>query len=132
MKTLITERFAINGVLALLTLILAFHVLVVLGVVPSGIVWGGRIQNSSQLYTMEAVSIAINLLLLAMVAIKGGLLRVNLPPLFFKIFFWTMFALFLLNTVGNLLAVATLETILFTPITLLLSVFCFRLATSRA
>jgi hypothetical protein len=51
-----------------------------------------------------------------------------LSPVAEKIGLWLMFALFLLNTVGNLLSKNRYEKLIFTPITLLSAVFCLILA----
>ena len=40
-----------------------FHLLVLAGVIPFDIVWGGNLKDKTQLYLMEGVSIAINLLM---------------------------------------------------------------------
>ena len=79
----------------------------------------------------ESISIALNLTMLTLVAIKTGLLKINLKPNFLKVTFWLMAVLFALNTLGNLLAVNTLETLIFTPLTFILAVFSFRLALSK-
>ena len=61
-------------------------------------------------------------------AIYAGFLKLKLHQSILKITFWGMFVLFLFNTIGNLLALNNLETIIFTPLTALLSLFSLRLA----
>ena len=131
MKSLITERFALNGLLTIISLTIVFHVLVVLGVVPFQIVWGGRLQDRSQMLAFEAVSMGINLLMLAIVCVRAGVIRINVHPTLTRVIFWAMFGLFLLNTVGNIFSNNSLERIIFTPLTLILSIFCLRVAVSR-
>lgn len=128
MNNLLTTPRAARALLLILALVVGFHLLVLTGVIPFGIVWGGRLQSHEQMVQFETVSIGLNLLMLAVVAAAAGLLRVPLPGLVLKGALWLMTALFLLNTVGNVLAATALERLLFTPLTLLLAVLSCRLA----
>lgn len=127
-NNLITERLATNGILIILSSIIVFHVLVILGVIPFEIVWGGRIKDRSQMISFETASILLNLLMLTAVAISGGLIKIKINPMIIRSILWIMAFLFLLNTIGNLLSNNQLEKILFTPLTLVLLLFSFRLA----
>ncbi|MBL8019326.1 MAG: hypothetical protein JNM27_06655 [Leptospirales bacterium] len=121
-------RFAVNLMLAMLSLVVVFHLLVLIELIPYSIVWGGRIQDPLQMRTMEAVSLTVNLIMIAAIAVKGLGLRVSLSPTLIAIVLWLMVAIFALNTIGNLFAASRLETILFTPLTLIAAVLCFRIA----
>ena len=131
MKKLISERLAANSMLFILSAIVVFHFLIMAGIIPFEFVWGGQLKNQTEMLQFESVSIALNLLILALTAIKTGLLKINLKPTFLKVSFWLMTVLFTLNTFGNLLAVHTIETLIFTPLTFILAVFSFRLAISK-
>jgi len=131
MKTLISERFAANGLLAVLSLVIVFHLLVLLHVIPYTIVWGGRLTSDTQMVRFELTSIAINAFMLVVVAIRAGLLRVNVPPLLINIALWLMAGLFAVNTVANLASLNEFEKLAFTPLTLLLAVFSLRLALTK-
>ena len=126
-----TKRIAANGILLVLSLMVLFHVLVMVQVIPYGMVWGGRLENSSQMLLFEAISIAVNLLMLGAVAISAGMVKVKINRGLLKAALWTMFAVFLLNTIGNLLSNNETEKLIFTPLTLLLSLFSLRLAISK-
>ncbi len=131
MKKMISERFAVNGMLALLTLIVLFHMLVLTGIIPFTIIGGGRITNTAEMIRLELPAVLINLLMLGFVAVRAGLLRWNIPPKTFRIGFWVLFVIFFLNTFGNLLSVDTFEKMVFTPLTILLALFSLRLALHR-
>ncbi|MCR5889384.1 hypothetical protein LRS06_16735 [Hymenobacter sp. J193] len=128
MKHLLTTRVAATGVRIILSLVVVFHLLVLTGVIPFDIVWGGRLKSHSQMLRFEVVSIILNLLMLVVVAAASGALQGRVNGRLVKGALWVMMALFLVNTVGNLLANTTLERLLFTPLTLLLALFCCRLA----
>jgi hypothetical protein len=131
MENYFTQKMASWGLLFLLTLNLAFHLLVITGIIPFEIVWGGRLNNSSDMVKFETVSIVLNAMMLFVVAIHSGFFRVKLRHISVKFALWMMFVLFILNTVGNLFSVNSFEKMVFTPVTFLLAVFCFRLAIGK-
>ena len=124
----ISPRIATNGLLIIFSLVIFFHLLVLFGIIPFDMVWGGRLKDIDEMRRFEGVSIALNVLMLAIVAIYAGFLKLKLHQSILKITFWGMFVLFLFNTIGNLLALNNLETIIFTPLTAVLSLFSLRLA----
>jgi hypothetical protein len=126
-----TTRIATIVLMIILSLVVIFHLLVLLQVVPFEVVWGGRLQDPAQMLLFETISIAVNLIMLGVVAIKAGILKVKVKQTIIKIALWTMCGVFLLNTVGNLFSNNEMEKLIFTPITLLLSLFTLRLAVSK-
>ena len=131
MRKLISERLAINAMLVLLTLIVLFHVLVLTGIIPFTIIGGGRITTRAEMVRLEVPALLINLVMLLVVAARAGLVKWRINPTLFRVVFWVLFAVFLLNTLGNLLSTNTLEKLVFTPLTMLLALFSLRLAMSR-
>jgi hypothetical protein len=131
MENLNTTRLASYGLLLILSGVILFHIFVLSGLIPFAIVWGGRLQDTSQMLVFETISIAINLVMLAVAAIQAGMLKVKIRPGLIRTALWVMFALFLVNTLGNLFSNNELEKMLFTPLTGLLALFCLRLATSK-
>lgn len=127
-KRLISERVAAIGMLVLFSLVIIFHLLVLIGIIPSAIVWGGRLETREELITFELVSIVLNVLMLTVVGIKTNLVKITVNKTILKGIFWMMFVLFAVNTIGNLFAVSSWETTIFTPITFLLAMFSLRLA----
>ena len=116
------------GLIIILSAVLVFHFLVLLKVIPYKIVWGGRLKSDTQMYRFEVVSIFTNLIFLAIVFAYSGILLSDISPNIISILLWIMAALFALNTLGNLMSKNKLEKIIFTPLTLLLFVFCVILA----
>lgn len=128
MKKLVSVKIALHTILFILCAVIIFHVLVVLEIIPSNIVWGGRIQSKQEMFVMESVSIALNLIMLLPCLIYGDIIKAKFNPTFIRICFWFMFVLFTLNTIGNIFAKNPLEAYVFTPITALLSLCCLVLA----
>lgn len=131
MKNIISENLAIKGILIILSLVVLFHLCVLVGFIPPEIVWGGRISDRSELVKMEIISVLINLLMLQIVMVRAGYFKIKINPMIIKIALWAMAILFLLNTIGNIFSKNDFERIAFTPLTLLLAFLCFRLAINK-
>lgn len=119
-------KASILGLISIFSLSIFFHMFVITGIVPAHIVWGGRAAND--LIPLEIISIALNSLFLIFALIMHGTIKVALKPVFMKVMLWLMSIVFTLNTIGNLLAKSSIETIIFTPVTALSSIFCVYLA----
>jgi len=131
MSKLLTEKVSIYSLLCILSLVIVFHLLVLSGIIPFQIVWGGRLTSHAQMVQFESVSIALNGVMLAIVAVRANLLKLRIQPGIITVALWAMCVLFLLNTVGNLLSTNTFEMVAFTPLTLILSLCCCRLALNK-
>lgn len=123
---------ALVGMISIFSLTILFHLLVLTGIIPYAIVWGGNLQSPAEMYRFEAVSILLNIFFLLIVLVKGKIIQLPVREKIINILFWVMCALFALNTIGNLFATNKWEMIIFTPITLLLSFFSAILARSKA
>lgn len=128
MSPALTHRLAVSVLLIILSLVIIFHLLVLIGIIPFDIVWGGRLKDRQQMVAFETVSLVLNSVMLFIVSIKAGLIKIPIHITIIRVALWLMFALFVLNTVGNLLSKNQLEQIIFTPLTAILAICCFRLA----
>ncbi len=127
----INFTLAVHTMLAITVCISIFHLLVLSGMVPYDIVWGGRLKNETQMYRFEIVSLSINLLLLAVTLIKAGYLKSRISRRIINSFLWIFAVLFTLNTLGNLMSANIFETIIFTPLTLLSALCCARMVMEK-
>jgi hypothetical protein len=105
---MMTNKLAIKILLGLVSAVILFHLCIIVKIIPYEITWGGRLQNDTEMYVSEAVSILINLLLGFVLLVKGAFIRPYLKQGINAIL-WVFFALFLLNTIGNLFAKTTFE-----------------------
>ncbi len=103
--------------LTLFSLAIVFHLLVLMEFIPNEIVWGGRITVKEELYIFESISMFMNLLFLLIVSLKTEKIRIKHNLKLIQFLLWFMTIMFLLNTIGNLLAKTSTETLIFTPIT---------------
>ncbi len=128
MRQIISERIATIALLTIFSLTILFHILIIMGVIPFDIVWGGRLESREQMISFEITSIFLVIIMLATVAIYAGYLKIRINAMVIKAALWFMVVLFLINTIGNILSNNEMEKLIFTPVTLLLSLLCLRLA----
>jgi hypothetical protein len=127
----ISFQFAIITMLIILSLVITFHLLILSQIIPYNIVWGGKFQNVTQMRSFEIASIIINFLMILILAIKGQYMKLNIPIKTMHIVLWLVVILFFLSTVGNLFAKTSTETIVFTPISFISAILCFRIVMEK-
>lgn len=127
-----STRLAILIALTLNGLIVLFHALVLLQVIPYSIVWGGRLHSVSEMQQFEAVSMAINLFFGTVLLLRGNLIKNKLPQAWLNGILWFFLLVFALNTIGNIYAAAMVEKLIFTPITFVLAYLCWQLVRSKS
>ncbi len=133
MKTLLKLSFqlAYNTIALTLILTMIFHICILIGVIPYDLVWGGRLASQAKMIQFEIISLVINSIILLFVFMKKGAVKPFLSIKIINLFIWLFAVIFLLNTIGNLFASNSLETIIFTPITLILTICMVRMAIER-
>lgn len=93
----------------LLVAVILFHLCILLKIVPYDITWGGRLKNDAEMYVFESISIAINLLLIGILIIKGNYVKALIPIKLVNGILWGFLVLFGLNTIGNIIAKTNFE-----------------------
>ncbi len=127
-RNIISERTAGRALTAIFLLTILFHLAAIFGFVPIDMIWGGRLKTREELYVFESISIALNAIMLLIVASRMDYVKALTNRKVIRVILWLMVLLFSLNTIGNLMAFNNLETYIFTPITFLMALFTFRLA----
>lgn len=112
----------------LLVIVMLFHLSIILKIVPYEITWGGRLKNDKEMYVFETISIVINLLLFTVLLIKGNYLNYFIPLKLVNIILWIFLFLFVLNTIGNILAETNFEKC-FAVLTLVSSLLIWKILT---
>lgn len=103
---------SIKILIALSILVMALHILIVSKLIPYEVVWGGRLNSDTEMIRFELISIFINLILIFTLLIKGKFIKLDVNQCFINVLLWIFFALFILNSIGNLLAKTVFEKIL--------------------
>ncbi len=121
---IISPKQALNILLTLLCMVLVFHILVFLQVIPYTIVWAGKLHSVQEMRVFEAVSMTVLMINILVLILKGNYIRHNIPVKFLNWALWFYTMLFVLNTIGNLFAQTAFEKYFFTPLTLVSAVLC--------
>jgi membrane protease YdiL (CAAX protease family) len=115
-------KLTIRVLKALIIAVIGFHILIILKVIPYSIAWGGSLENDEQMYVFEGVSILINAFIYLLLDFR----QKNKHEKFTRIFLIIFFAIFLLNTVGNIFAKTQFERY-FSILTLLFAILIGRI-----
>ena len=124
----IPELLALRLMIVLFGAVLIFHLVVIVGIIPFTIIWGGKMKTYDDMLVMEGISIGINLLFLGIAFLRFSQRNNATLVNKLRIAFWLFFVIFSLNTLGNLFAETLTETLIFTPLTVLLAILSLRLA----
>jgi hypothetical protein len=103
-----------------------------LKIIPYTIDWAGEIENDTQMYQFESVSVLINVILFSAILIKGQIVPWNVNPKIIQVILYIFVVIFALNTIGNLFAKMNLETYIFTPLTFISAFLCLRIALEKS
>ena len=107
-----TSKLTIKIMLWLITIITLFHLAILTKIIPYEITWGGRLENDSEMYVFETISIIFNIFLGLVLSIKDERLPALIPMKVINIILWVFLILFGLNTIGNIFAKTLFEKIL--------------------
>jgi hypothetical protein len=86
-----------------------FQFLILFNCIPYDITWGGRLETDEQMYTFVSLGILINSFFIFTLVQKGEFIKPIFSSKIIAIILWIFFGLFILNTVGNLLAKTFIE-----------------------
>lgn len=118
----VIKSISMKLMLALLTLVMLFHLLVLFQIIPYDIVWAGKLNSIEEMYSFEIMSILVNSILMTTLLLKGNFIKHKISGKIINGIIWFFIILFTLNTIGNLFAKTIFEKVVFTPLTLI-SVF---------
>ncbi|SIT94250.1 hypothetical protein [Pontibacter indicus] len=103
------KRIAIKIMLWLIVAITIFHMAILFKLIPYEITWGGRLKSDAEMYVFESISLAINIFLGFVLLIKGEYVKQILPLKIVNLVLWAFLGLFVLNTIGNMVAKTNFE-----------------------
>jgi|SRR3989337_137446 len=131
MKKVLSSNLAINVTLGLLSMVLLFHMLIFVQIIPYTIVWGGRLNSVEEMRVFEVISILINMFIILVLLLKANHIKNNTSKKLLNGIIWIFAIVFALNTIGNLFANTKFELYVFTPMTFVLSLLCLRIVLEK-
>ncbi len=120
----------IKLMLVLLSLVTVFHLCILAKLIPYNIAWGGNLKTDLEMYVFETISILVNLFLMLVLAIKGSYVKWNWNEKVVNGILWIFFFVFVLNTVGNIVAKTNFEKT-FSLLTLAFAVLLWQILKKR-
>ncbi|WP_236972625.1 hypothetical protein [Membranihabitans marinus] len=132
MKKILSYQRAIKSCLAILGLLVCFHLSILIAMIffdflPLDFLWGGRLKTYSELRNFEIISLLVSLLFFVLVWMRSRGEKYRKYQRYLKVAMFVLSGYFCLNTLGNLLAVTHFERI-FSVVTLVLALLLWRIA----
>ncbi|WP_127579432.1 hypothetical protein [Paenibacillus koleovorans] len=131
MRSFISVRRACQIILVINGAAVLMHLLILLRILPHDFVWGGRLEGDSEFIVFEALSILVLAVFMTVVAARAGYILKDRFSRTVRIAIWVLFALMVLNTLGNLASSSGLEMWLMTPLTGLSALLLLRVAIEK-
>ena len=131
MKNLISLKQATVIIIGLMSIMLIFHTLVLIAIIPYDIVWAGKINSEVNKKKLEIISILVNAFAILILLLHAGYIQNNISVKIFKVIIWLFVILFSLNTIGNLLAESQFELYFFAPLSFILAILCLRIVIDK-
>lgn len=122
---MISKKTSIKLMIGLLSIVILFHLCVLLGVISYEVVWAGKLNSKEEMFVFETVSILLNFLLIITFYIKLQNIKKNVQNRVVNIIIWIFVFLFALNTIGNIFANSLIEQFLGTFLTFVSSILCW-------
>jgi hypothetical protein len=104
-----SSKTAIKILLGVLIVVVLFHLGVLFKFIPYDIAWGYRLTKDSEMYFFAGVSTTLNLFFIGLLLINGNFLKAFIPKKTTMVILWIFLGLFILKTIGNILAKTTFE-----------------------
>lgn len=126
--TIMRLRLRTAGIVLIMipALFLVFHGLILAGVLPRTIVWGGRLTDTT-FVPLELLAITLNLLLMLVGAVAAKVITAPALRTVAKRVTWFLFYFVVIITVLGLFSTTTIE-VLMTPVTALYGLCLYRIA----
>lgn len=122
------KKYKLLWIVIIFSSICIFHILILLWIIPYNMVWWWNIESKEKMYLLESISILLNIIILSIFLINYWYLTKNKRIIkYANTSMWLIFFIFALNTIGNIFSKNLLEKIIFTPITLILSIISLNL-----
>jgi hypothetical protein len=125
-------QLSANIATALFGAVIILQLLITLGLLPISMAWGGRQAELTPKVRIASLVAAVILGVFAyIIRLRAGLVGAGEITLLIKILAWVVTAFMAFNTLTNLTSQSKAEKLIFTPITLILTIVCFVVSISK-
>lgn len=116
-------KIAANTIIIFSVIGIFIAIMGIFGVIPSNMVWGGRVINDNQLIFLESVSITVNILIIWFVAMRAEYVPKRVSRQMLNTVLVVFMAMMIMNTIGNITAKTIFEQLM--SVVTFVSAFCF-------
>jgi len=128
----INIKTSVNTMLIMLVGLSLYHLVILLGLIPFDQVWGGRLESKTEMYQMESIALFIIFFLIIVVLLKVKIIKNKINETVLSLILWIFTVYFIINTATNILSENIIETLIFTPITIVITLLCARIAVDKS
>lgn len=120
-----TKKRALKIMFFILGVVLCFHILIIMEIIPFDKVWAGKLSSVEEMRKFELFSILFNLFILLILFIKNKKIENHKNSKIVDVFIWIIVVIFSLNTIGNLFSKSWVELVFGTLLTLICACLCY-------
>ncbi|MDH5655803.1 MAG: hypothetical protein OEZ34_07845 [Spirochaetia bacterium] len=133
MKNWISVKLAGNILIGASAVIAVLQILVIFGVIPFDMLWGGNFTEEEEDPTLQfqLIVLFVTFLFGAALAVKVGYIKTQKFDEWINLFFWIMFIYFIINGMANLASGITFIKMILAFIALILAFFTYRLVIEK-
>ena len=131
MKDFISVKLAGNILIGSTAVLILIQILVMAGIVPFEMLWGGLPPEDESTMKFEIISLAVSSVFLAALAVKVGYIKTEKFSEVISLLFWVIFMYLIINAIGNLISGITFAKVLLAPVALILAFFTYRLVIDK-
>ena len=112
--------------------VIVLQILLAAGLLPISMAWGGRQSELTDSLRIASIIAAVLLgMFICVIRYRAGLVGKVPIPGFIKVISWIITAFMAFNTLGNITSISTNEKLIFSPITLILTIACLWVSASK-
>ena len=120
MKSLFDRKIVGYILICALSVLLIYHLLVIFNVLPRDMVWGGQEDLKDIVVYLEVFAVALTAFFMLMGAARAGIILNRSLQKIASVVIWIMVVFFFLNIFGNLTAKTLAETLIMTPLSIIM------------
>lgn len=109
------------------SIIVFYHICVMLGYIPISLIYGGKIKTSEEMFLYESISLLANLIILGIIYIKKRMIIQKVENSIINMLIYSLCGVFMFVSIANLIAFNIVEILIAVPYTFISVVLCWRL-----
>lgn len=109
------------------SIIVFYHICVMLGYIPISLIYGGKIKTTEEMFLYEGISLLANLIILGIIYLKKRLIIRKIENTIVNLLIYSLCGVFMFVSIANLIAFNIVEILIAVPYTFISVVLCWRL-----